>query len=497
MRRSPTAISPQITPAPENPKMNSKYISTYFRSGLGVLFQGVIVYTLIAFGGTDLLGLSFSAAGLALLFGLSAAFPLESRSALASWLICAIVALLLGGYAWAQTVTGLIPAIENSQWSVARNLLSSVQGTISVAPMQTLTAILALSPLLGFGICMRLYPGQNAARLLLERLNFLNAALALFGLVQELFFPFSMLLGKKEFYFGSLTSVFINRNTAGTFFGMGLLLSVGLALHQLKSHDISRLCRHLFELKREKIRRYDQLFVAIALATIQAVALFLTQSRGAVAATFFGAIILVLILSRHGLTMARPASITKGTWLQRIGVPLLALTVIFGLSASRAMQRLEALGTADDRWCAYQATVQAIEATWPYGSGLGTFPDIFPAYRLANCGAVRSIWDAAHNVFLEGFLTLGAVFIVGLACIYITFLLILRAGLKNRHRSRFAPAVFAGLMILLSLHSLVDFSLQTPGLALFASAVFGCLTTICLKKAQVVSPEFSGIPQKA
>ena len=128
---------------------------------------------------------------------------------------------------------------------------------------------------------------------------------------------------------------------------------------------------------------------------------------------------------------------------------------------------------------------QALIDNLPFGTGFGTFQDVFPGYRDHVCAGINGIWDAAHNSFIEGGMGLGLLFLV-LAPVAIA--LLVRAfliGLRERQRYRFVPALGLASLLLICLHSLVDFSLQIPAVAFYAAAIFGCCVVISLGRREV------------
>lgn len=130
--------------------------------------------------------------------------------------------------------------------------------------------------------------------------------------------------------------------------------------------------------------------------------------------------------------------------------------------------------------CAYRATIAAIRDTGWLGSGFGTFQDVFPAYRTADCG-LYGHWDMAHNVFLEGWLVAGLAFPICAGLAYYELVRAFGTGIRRRRRYRFAAMSGLGILVLLTLHSLVDFSLQVPGFSLLAAAALGAGTAVSLR----------------
>ena len=57
-------------------------------------------------------------------------------------------------------------------------------------------------------------------------------------------------------------------------------------------------------------------------------------------------------------------------------------------------------------------------------------------------------------------------------------------GVKVRHRFRFVPIIGLAALILASLHSLVDFSLQIPGVGVYFAAIMAATVTVSLGRGR-------------
>jgi len=88
----------------------------------------------------------------------------------------------------------------------------------------------------------------------------------------------------------------------------------------------------------------------------------------------------------------------------------------------------------------------------------------------------------AHNVFLEGWLGLGAVLLVCTAAAYYLLLTTYVRGWRDRQAFRFVPLSCLGLLIFVTLHFLVDFSVQIPPVTL-AAATMGARANASLERA--------------
>ena len=154
---------------------------------------------------------------------------------------------------------------------------------------------------------------------------------------------------------------------------------------------------------------------------------------------------------------------------------VLVIVGLFALFAGRSVYRLEEQGAEDGRWCAFASTIEAIKDNWVWGAGFGAFRDIYPVYRNAECAGIFGYWDRAHNFYLEGYLGLGLPFAIALVIGYAVLAGVLACGARHRHKFRFIPVTGLATLGLVSLHSMVDFSMQIPGVNVyFATAMAAC-----------------------
>jgi len=123
----------------------------------------------------------------------------------------------------------------------------------------------------------------------------------------------------------------------------------------------------------------------------------------------------------------------------------------------------------DGRWKIFDATLQAIGEFFPLGSGAGTFEDVMRRFHPADFPGVTI--NRAHNDYLEWLLEFGL--IAGLL-IAVWLLLYLRQWGRVWKRGEWAPFRFAqagaGIaLLLMMLHTLVDFNLRIPANAVFTA----------------------------
>jgi len=130
-------------------------------------------------------------------------------------------------------------------------------------------------------------------------------------------------------------------------------------------------------------RQVRLVFLHVLFCVIVAGALFLTQSRGAVGASFVGAVAGVILITMRPVTADRQSGQT-GQW-HRYATIFAAFVVVvglFALFAGRSVYRMEEQGAEDARWCSFASTIQDIEDHPLFGTGVWRVSGCLPAYRI-------------------------------------------------------------------------------------------------------------------
>ena len=468
-----------MTPAPEIAPLD-------FRAWLARAFVAAIGFTVLGYGSASTAQSNLMAIAFAVLALFSTSYPIASSRA--GLVQAASILLLAGliGYAAFQALP--IPGADfaNGAWkSVAQNI-GAAPGAISVAPGMTLDALSSLAlPFFVFIAALALFQGDDQALWLWRALAYFGGAYAAFGILQDALFPDQLLFETKKYYVGSLTATFVNRNTAGTFFGLALLLNLGLEFHQLRRVRLASFVKKTFDFDIGWRDRNALTLFHASLCLVSAVALFLSQSRGAVGATFVACTVAAALITTRRLTADKPdEDFAKWRRHAAFGGSLLVIVGLFAMFAGRSVYRMEEQGTGDVRWCAFASTIAAIEDNWILGAGFGAFQDVFPVYRDSDCAGIFGVWERAHNFFLEGFLGLGLPFVAALAVGYLILVGALIRGVRVRRNLRFVPIFGLAALILASLHSMVDFSLQIPGVGVYFAAVLAAAATVSLGRGR-------------
>ena len=359
-------------------------------------------------------------------------------------------------------------------WGIASGVLTrDSSSTLSINPTETIWAITrwltATAAFLAVYVLAR--DGRNA-KVLLRTFLVLMSLAALYGLLR-LSLSLDKILWFEEPDSGYLTSGFINRNSAATYFGMGSLAALGLVFHQVR-----KLLRPLGSASgRETIRSLVAALTGglgfdLVLFVLLFVALLATGSRGGISFTVVAAVVLMLLYALR-VSARRKTGIDGSVWVLIILIAIVLMLGVFEMSGARVMARLMDQGLESDaRFETYARTFAAIQDYLIVGSGLGTFQDVFPAYRL-DIAPGRQVWDKAHNDYLEIVLGLGVPAALMLVLSFLGLFLKALTGFFSRRRDVHFSAIAVAVCILVGLHSLVDFSLQIQANALALALFLG------------------------
>jgi hypothetical protein len=292
------------------------------------------------------------------------------------------------------------------------------------------------------------------------------------GVAQFELTPHRLLLYEKLHYVDSVTGVFVNRNTAATFFGCTVLVLAGLLSlgHDARREDPPG------------VRQRRMVLLGAGLAAV-VLALFMTKSRAGTAATVLA--LMAGVLLHAGLTLVRrggdgagrPARNWKPVLQALAGVAAIGLASL--LLSGKVGFRMAAQGLDDGRFCVLPGIVAAARDHLPAGAGFGTFREVFPAYRDPACG-LYGLWDRAHNGYLELAVGLGWAAVPAIAAPLVVLSAVFAIGVARRRRYRVVPIVGLCVLLLVALHATIDFSLQIPGMAVFAAAILAACGSVSL-----------------
>jgi O-antigen ligase len=407
---------------------------------------------------------------LAVLWGLAAILDRSLVTLSAGRTLPCVALFLLLALWFALQASGLLPAsLDHPAWQeMAESLGVEPAGALALAPDRAWTALMRLaSYAAAFWLALHLLRRRGLAERFLWVLVLAGVGYAAYGLVVHLNGLRQILWIEKYTYLESLTSTFISRNSYAAYAGVGLVVTVGLLLERLRQIQLPA---HLGRRGR-LVYFLDHLGFAIwmlaAAFLILLAALLLTGSRGGFLATLFG---LVAVLFTVG-----------GGGRLRLTLAVVALLGLAGFVAMQSgalmQQRLDVveqeIGPAGGRIQLWGLTLEGIAERPLAGSGLGGFPAVYLEVRDEDEGVQTLNQYRAHSTYLEIALEAGVpaalLFFGGLGVLLAMQLRSLgRAGVERRF-----PGIAAAAALLLAVHSLIDFPVQMPAVAITFAALAG------------------------
>jgi O-antigen ligase len=307
---------------------------------------------------------------------------------------------------------------------------------------------------------------RGRARQLLKVVAWSGAAYAAFGIASYIADPTKVLWRDKQAYITVLTATFINRNTAAVYFGACALIWELIVFERIEkllprvSVSASRLWRPLLFVRPRKM------LIAISMLVLCLGAMLLTGSRAGVVGSLAAMIAAPALFFRRRWSRKGETAVVLAAG---IGLALVLLeTLGSGVSSRFDLDRLADGG----RWEVYRSTLRII-ADYPwFGTGLGTFAWIFPAYRSESI-SMWGVWDRAHNTLLELASEAGVPLALLVAAAWTVILVVLIHGIRKRQRDLILPVAGCLVAALALFHSNIDFSLQIPGFSIMVAAVVG------------------------
>lgn len=364
---------------------------------------------------------------------------------------------------------GLVPGFgAHPAWTqVEQTLGGPVAGTISLDPFASLSDAVSLAGI-GAIFLVSLLVAQNArhARLLINAIAITVAAYAVYGIVVYVSGNSSVAWADKRHYLESLTSTFVNRNSFGVFAGLGALCATAIFANSISSITGSDLSsRDRFRLLIEGMASRMWIWVVVALACIMA--LFLTGSRAATAATALSLLFFIVIY-----LSARKAGARTTTIIILAG--FVGALVLLNLSGEFLLFRLDdkfsdGLGSRADIYA--NALVTLRDHLW-LGAGYGAFGDAYAIYGSGD-GAFSKRVEFAHNVYIEMAIELGLPMAIAFFTSVGLVIFVCIRGIITRRRDRLYAILAVAATILVGVQGIVDFGIQTPAIATLYASLLG------------------------
>ncbi len=336
---------------------------------------------------------------------------------------------------------------------------------ISIVPAATEAGWLALLPSVACLFAVQWLAPVHLVRLLLAMALFAGAE-ALLGLLQVRAGPDSIFYWLSDLAYGTASGTFVNHNHFAAMLAMMLPVIVGLLVYTIR-YGRRRLRPPAFAFDPDAMSQRVIIFMCAALILL---CLLFTRSRAGIATALAGLAFSSLLFgrSRSGLKYAN--------WIVgALVVTGMVLAGFIGLSPLIRGFSPEELGlSGEGRIALYAATLRAAIEFLPFGSGLATFPDVFPRFQSEVFGGFI---DHAHNDYLQLFMEAGLAAPVIVAPALAAYVVRMSQLLSRSDRRSFTVLqIAAGVGLLpMILHSMFDFALHMPSNAMWFAALAGVM----------------------
>ncbi len=373
---------------------------------------------------------------------------------------------------WVQSAAFTPSAWHNPVWRmVGHGLGRATAGAISIDPYVTVTELMKLASYIAIGwlACVLSTRYENARRLFIAVFA-VGVAYAVYGIALSALDTSQVTIfeGLPPPYGRDVSGGLVAKNSFATFTGIvflaGLTLLVEAGRHEIvavrgwRTHARTLI---QFVLGRGVVWLVGSLILLGALVA--------SDSRAGLIATFIG------LFAVFGLTLIVSARKQELKWTLTGGAAaaaaILALFLINGHNVqSRFENLIETAGAGELRPVMWGVAIRALADHPLTGTGLGTYGDAYTVY--ADSFAPYVV-DRAHNDYLEFAMGVG----IPAACLWMAALTMLTAqcawGALRRHRRRIYAMTAFGASALVGFHSIFDFSLQMPAVAVLYAVVLG------------------------
>lgn len=392
---------------------------------------------------------------------------LARRLAVPATLMIAVLAWI-----WMQSQSFTPPDWHADIWRfVSEKLAKPVAGAISFNPFVTKTELMKLSSYVAVGwLAAALSLKHENARALFVAIVVIATAYSIYGIALSAFHTSQVTLfeGIPPPYERAVSGGLVAKNSFATFTGMALLASLTLLVESGQHRIVAT------RGWRTHLRTLVQFGTGkgagwLITSLVLLVALIGSQSRAGLIATLVG------LFAVFMLSLSVSARRGNARWTLIGGaVAALAIIALFLASGHSVADRFADLigtrGAAEMRPLMWDVAVRAIADHPLLGTGLGTYPDVYSLYSHI---FVPYVVDRAHNDWLEFTMGVGIPAAVAWTLALLIIIVQCVTGVLRRHRRRSYAITAVGAAVLVAFHSLFDFSLQMPAVAVLFAVILG------------------------
>lgn len=269
---------------------------------------------------------------------------------------------------------------------------------------------------------------------------------------------------------GTGIGTYVNRNHLAGMLAMALPLALGLlatGIGRPRESDSYRgrgLLRRLTNALSQS-SRFNQtlLFSAVCIAIL--LGIIFSRSRSGIMLAMLGVFLSAIL---YGYRVGQQRSTNLVVVFSVVG---LALALEIGLAP--VLERFSVEGALEDaRWGIFGSSVEAIRSFFPFGSGLGTFPEVYRSFQPDD---IAYFVNHAHNDYVEYLFEGGLPAAVAILLFAVAYTRAWPRLLKlPRWRSLSFMQAGAGLgLLLMALHGLTDYNWHIPANAIYFALMAG------------------------
>ena len=331
--------------------------------------------------------------------------------------------------------------------------------TLTMVPVETERSWYALVPACAVFVALFVMPARYVWPLVMVAVA-VAAGEALLGIAQYLLGPASVLRLGITNYPDSAIGTFANRNHLAGLLEMAL--PIALALLVSASVQAARPRDFSSALGWSAWTRQDRhLWASAVVVLLLLVGLVLTRSRTGVAMAMIGTF-------ASGMAFVRAGGV-RPTVRPLASIAAIGVVVLLLLGLIPILTRFLTLDPLNDvRWTVFARTTELAGLFFPLGSGPGTFAAVFPRVQPPD---LRYLVNHAHNDYLEWLVEVGIfaiLFVAGFIVLFCQRGWVLLRQRRETRDSSYLVQIGAGIsIILIALHSLVDFNLRIPANQIF------------------------------
>jgi O-antigen ligase len=268
---------------------------------------------------------------------------------------------------------------------------------------------------------------------------------------------------------GTGVGTYVNRNHLAGLLAMALPVSLGLLASRIGQAGEHARYRSKGLLRRLagslNPARVNQTLIFSAVCIVILLGAVFSRSRTGIMLAMLGIFLTALL---YGLRIGGRRSTNLVTVFSVIG---LALAVEVGLAP--VLERFSAEAALEDaRWSIFGSSMTALGQFFPFGSGLGTFPEIYRRFQPAE---IDLFVNHAHNDYIEYLFEGGLI----AAVVVLLFLAVyVRAWPRLLRLQRWGTLSFmqagSGVgLLLMALHGLTDYNWHIPANAVYFALMAG------------------------